>query len=415
MQSRERLRENELYNLTRPGRHSDGCGLYLLIDKAGCRRWVFLYRRHGKRHEAGLGGLDRVTLREARRKAAAAGGRLAKGLDPFPGRLLGRRIPTFGEVAEKHLSEAIGPSVTAKHEAQWRMTLFKYARAICDLRVDEVYTSDVLAVLEPHWAERHITAKRLRARIAAVLDVAKAKGYRTGDNPAAWNGNLEYLLQVQPDSGKCHASLPWQEIPRFMARVLWRFEVCSVCLAVAVLTGATTREVIAAERREFDLEGLLWVVPAHRSCSGVIRHVPLPYVAARILRDLWSESAGRYVFEDPNTGAPIPQNAPLNLLRTLDPTATVHGFRDSLRDWAFEATDFPGELVGLVLGKAAVRTSSRSGEAHFAMTRRREVIDAWSAYCSSAIWVPTEMRSAGREKSSAHVPVVTLPCVTGEP
>ena len=62
-----------------------------------------------------------------------------------------------------------------------------------------VDTGLVLKVLEPIWTTKHETAKRLRARIESVLDWARARGYREGENPVRWKGHLSELLPKSSD------------------------------------------------------------------------------------------------------------------------------------------------------------------------------------------------------------------------
>ena len=50
-----KLTVKEAENERKPGRHSDGGGLYLSVDKDGRRRWTFMYTSRGKQREAGLG------------------------------------------------------------------------------------------------------------------------------------------------------------------------------------------------------------------------------------------------------------------------------------------------------------------------------------------------------------------------
>ena len=64
-----RLSARTVATLTKPGRHADGAGLYLVVDPSGAKRWLFLFRWSGKLKEMGLGGLAAVSLGEAREKA----------------------------------------------------------------------------------------------------------------------------------------------------------------------------------------------------------------------------------------------------------------------------------------------------------------------------------------------------------
>ena len=78
---------------------------------------------------------------------------------------------------------------------------------------------DVLAVLKPVWTAKAETAGRLRGRIEKILDAAKAKGYRIGENPARWRGHLDHLLPKRQKLQRGHhAAMRWKEVPAFITR-----------------------------------------------------------------------------------------------------------------------------------------------------------------------------------------------------
>ena len=83
-----RLNARSVQTIRAKGRHADGGGLYLVIDRNAAKRWVFLYRdrRTHKLREMGLGGLAAVPLARAREKAAEARAHLATGRDPLAAR-----------------------------------------------------------------------------------------------------------------------------------------------------------------------------------------------------------------------------------------------------------------------------------------------------------------------------------------
>lgn len=187
-----KLNARTLDGLIKPGRHSDGGGLYLSITKAGARRWVFLFRWQGKPTEMGLGSgaKGQVTLARARELASEARSLLASGINPLAAKRAAQSsvasMTTFGQVADAYI-EAMSPQWrNAKHRAQWMMTLTHYAEPLRAIDVSAITTDDVVAVLKPLWTQIPETAQRLRGRIEAVLDSAKAKGLRSGENPARW-------------------------------------------------------------------------------------------------------------------------------------------------------------------------------------------------------------------------------------
>src|SRR5262249_9786381 len=144
----------------------------------------------------------------------------------------------------------------AKHRDQWRNTLLTYVYPIIgELPVESIDTTLVLKVLEPIWGDKTETASRLRGRIESILDYAKARGYRNGENPARWRGHLDNLL-AQPSKiapHEHHAALPCSEIGGFMADLRQRDSTSARALEFLILTAARTGEVIGAQWSEFDL------------------------------------------------------------------------------------------------------------------------------------------------------------------
>src|SRR5215475_9019263 len=233
-----RLTARRVATLAKNGRHADGGGLYLSISPNGGRRWVFLFRWHGKPTEIGLGSARDVPLARARELALHARRKLAEGINPKDARRATEGA-TFGECADR-LIEAMRPSWrNGKHVAQWEMTLREYAAPLRRLPVDKITTDDVLSVLKPLWNEKPETASRLRGRIERVLDAAKAQGLRAGENPARWRGHLDQLLPKRQQLTRGHhAALAYAAVPAFLHDLQARQATAALALEFAVLTAA---------------------------------------------------------------------------------------------------------------------------------------------------------------------------------
>jgi hypothetical protein len=197
-----------------PGLLADGSGLYLQVTSANARSWIFRYHRNGKSHEMGLGPLTAVSLAAARLKAAESRGLLADGIDPISARKAERarralqdvRGITFDQCAEAYIKAHSSAWKNQKHIGQWRATLKTYVSPIFGaLPVQAVDVALVMKVLEPIWTVKPETAARIRGRIESVLSWAKARDYRTGDNPAAWKGHLDNLLPARGKIAKVKA------------------------------------------------------------------------------------------------------------------------------------------------------------------------------------------------------------------
>jgi hypothetical protein len=157
----------------------------------------------------GLGSAASVPLADARERAASARRKIALGLNPIDERKRTSGVPTFGEVAAD-VREALSAGFRSeKHKAQWKVTLETYAESLHAKPVDTIGSENVLAVLKPIWISKPETASRVRGRIEKVLDAAKAKGFRSGENPARWRGNLDHLLPRRSNLARGHhAAMP---------------------------------------------------------------------------------------------------------------------------------------------------------------------------------------------------------------
>jgi hypothetical protein len=270
-----KLNTAKLRNLTKPGVYGDGAGLYLQVRDAGRRTWIYRYTLRGKAHWMGLGTVADVSLADAR-EAAQAARRQARGVgqDPIDSRRSERAdaaaragLNTFGEVADAYIAAHEASWRNAKHRQQWRNTLDTYAAPIIGrLPVSAVATDDVLRVLKPIWLDKTETASRLRGRIESVLDYAKARGWRAGENPARWRGHLDSLLAKPGKVAKVehHAALPWREIGAFMAEIADEEGVAALALRFVILTAARTGDALGARWSEIDMQTAIWTVPAER-------------------------------------------------------------------------------------------------------------------------------------------------------
>lgn len=373
--------------VTKPGRHSDGGGLYLVVDPSGAKRWLFLFRWGGKLKEMGLGGLGSVSLAEAREKAEAARKVVKSGRNPIDVRRKAvadkAGAVTFGTFADDLTAELAKGFRNAKHAAQWSMTLQTYAAALRPKALDEIDTADVLAVLQPIWTTKAETASRVRGRIERVLDAAKAKGLRSGENPARWRGNLDHLLSKRKRLQRGHhPAMPFVDVPAFVADLRQRKAVTALALEFDILTAARPGEVFGATWAEIDEAGKVWTVAASRMKAGREHRVPLCDRALTILAEVKPlKGPGDYVFPGAKRGRPFSNMAFDALLERMKVAGiTVHGFRSSFRDWAGEATTFPREVAEAALAHAVGDETERAYRRGDALEKRRKLMDAWAAF-----------------------------------
>jgi integrase len=379
-----RLNARSVATERKHGRHADGGGLYLSISPNGGRRWVFLYRWHGKPTEIGFGSARDVTLARARELASQARGKLTEGVNPKDARRPAGGA-TFGECADREI-EAMRPSWrNAKHAAQWEMTLRDYAAPLRRLPVDKITTDDVLSVLKPVWNEKPETASRLRGRIEHVLDAAKAQDLRNGENPARWRGHLDQLLpKRQRLTRGHHAAMPYAEVPAFVIALQGRQAIAALALEFAILTAARSGEVLGARWNEFDVDRAVWTVSAARMKAGREHRVPLSRRALKIVKVLHEAPAGDFVFPGQKPGKPLSAMAlGMVLHRMKVDGVTVHGFRSTFRDWAAERTNFTNEVCEAALAHVIENKAEAAYRRGDLFDKRRKLMDTWAAYCAA--------------------------------
>ncbi len=380
-----KLSARAVTTLSKPGRHSDGGGLYLVVDASGARRWLFLFRWEGKLKEMGLGGTSSVSLAEARQKAAEARKAVAQGVNPIEKRKAAAApVLSFGAFADQLVEDIKTGFRNEKHQWQWKHTLETYAATLRPLAIGEVDTEHVLKVLQPLWQSKQETASRLRGRIERVLDAAKAKGLRSGENPARWRGHLDNLLPCRKKLQRGHhAALPYAEVPGLIVELRKREAVAALMLEFTILTASRTNEVTGAEWSEIDSKAKIWTIPAVRMKAGKEHRVPLGTRALAILGQMkpFRDESG-YVFPGPRKGKPFSNMAMLALLqKRMDrPELTVHGFRSSFRDWAGESTAFPREIAEAALAHVVGDEVERAYRRGDALEKRRKLMEAWEAF-----------------------------------
>ena len=364
---------------------ADGGGLHLQVTAKGARSWIFRYRWQGKRPELGLGAYPAVTLADARRRAELARSALAAipPRDPKDVLRAEQAAPTFSSFAEDWLEANLNDFRNAKHRQQWRNTLATYAEPLHDLRVDTITTDHVLACLKPIWNTKRETASRVRGRIERILDAAKAKGFRSGENPALWRGHLSALLPNQKKVVAHHAAMPFADLPGFMTRLRENSALSARALEFLILTCARSGEARGARWSEIDLEARLWVVPADRMKAGREHRVPLSEAAAAILKPLFENRISDFVFPAQGGKGCVSETALRKMLAGLYPgEASQHGFRSSFRDWAGETTSFPREVAEQALAHVVGDETERAYRRGDALEKRRLMMQSWADYCA---------------------------------
>jgi integrase len=381
----------------KPGMHPDGGGLYLQATGAAdgtiSRSWIFRFALKGRERHMGLGSLQSVSLAVARQGAADARKLREQGIDPIEARNESRATAakatassmTFDACRDAYVEAHRASWGNIRHATQWSTTLETYVTPVFgNVSVRQIDIALVLKALESLWQKRTETASRVRGRIESVLDWAKARGYRDGENPARWRGHLDHLLPARSDIKKVrhHPALPYDELPAFLATLRQRQGVAARALEFTILTAARTGEVLRATAGEMNRRERIWTISAERMKAAKEHRVPLTDRSLAIIDELAPlRGQGEYLF--PGVRGSLGDKAMLDVLERMNWTdhMTVHGFRSTFRDWAAERTNFPSEVVEMALAHAVgnkVEAAYRRGDL---FDKRRRLMDAWSEFC----------------------------------
>ena len=375
-----------------PGLYCDGGGLYLQVTSSASKTWIFRFRspHTQKLRDMGLGPLHSVGLPEARDKAAAQRTALLNGLDPIEAReqeshrkaVEAAKAVTFSQCAASYIEAHRPRWRNEKHCYQWQQTIKSYCEPVIgSLPVQNVDTGSVLKVLEPIWVSKAETANRLRGRIESVLDWAKVRGYRSGENPARWKGHLNQLLPTlsRKDRVTHYRALPFSDVAGLILKLRALPSAAARCLEFTILTAARTNEAIKARPEEFDLPNATWTIPSSRMKAKREHRVPLSPRAVEIVRG-YLNLKNEYLFPGAHSGKAISNMTMLHMLQRMGLDVTVHGFRSSFRDWASERTGFPHEVCEMALA----HTISNAAEAAYRrgdlFEKRRKLMEAWADF-----------------------------------
>lgn len=368
-------------------------GLALSVSPTGARNWILRVRIAGKRSDVGLGAFPEVSLAQARDVALEYRQQIRQGINPIIAkreakaalRAAQASFITFEEAAKQYIAAHENSWKNIKHASQWRNTLNQYAYpTIGKLHVKDVSLEHIMKVLEPIWATKTETATRLRGRIESVLDWARVRGYRTGDNPARWKGNLDTLLPARNKVAKVkhHEAIPWHEAPNFWQELAMVEGIGAQAMAFLILTAARSGEVREATWEEIDLERKVWTIPAERMKKGKEQRIPLTPAAISILQKAptFGQRQG-LIFTYGNK--PLSDNTLTVQLKRMNKTFKVHGFRSTFRDWAGESTAFPREVIEHALAHQLKDKAEAAYARGDLFTKRTKLMEAWAGYVTT--------------------------------
>lgn len=364
----------------KPGKYTDGHGLFLKVTTSGAKRWVQRIVIRGKRTEIGMGSASLVSLAEAReialenRKVARAGG------DPLQAKRTSQALLSFEEAARKVHKIHEPTWRNKKHAAQFLSTLETYTfPRMGKLKVSEVTTADVLAVLQPIWLEKPETARRVRQRVGTVMKWAVANGWRM-DNPAE---AISQALPKQTGTQQHRKALPYSKIPEFLIalKASGAGTATKLALEMVILTASRSGEVRKADWSEFDLDEGIWTRPALHMKSKKEHRVPLPTRALEVLAEAKTLGTGEgLVFPGTKFGKPLSDMTLLKLTKALGYNVDVHGFRASFKMWAQEHTNTPRDVSEAALAHVVKDKAEAAYARSDFFEKRRTLMERWANF-----------------------------------
>lgn len=380
----------------KPGRHNDGRSLHLYVQSNNNASWIFRYRDRvtGKLRDKGLGSFEEVSLERARAKAAECRMLLSDGNDPIESarsNVKARRLAhesriTFKQCFEHHLANIKDGFRNKKHSAQWSSTITTHCAALLARPVTEIDTNVVVEALRPIWLKLPETARRVRQRIEAVMDWARANKRYSGENPARLKGHLDKLLPLQPKDVEHRAAVPYGEMADFVAKLSQVDTIAARALMLQILTALRPSEAINAKWSEFDLGKMTWTVPKERMKKKRAHEVPIAPRLAEMLNAM-PRDGGDLLF--PGTkGKPITTAATLKLVKQLFPSdskITCHGFRSSFRDWAGAISTHPSEIAEAALAHVIKSKTEAAYNRDNLFAKRSVMMRDWEDYCFASV------------------------------
>ena len=378
------LTANMLRGSLKPGRHHDGDGLFLNVTPTGARSWICRVQKSGRRRDIGLGSAKKVSLAQARQRAAEVRSQVEAGIDPVLQRKKAEGIPTFREAAAAVYAENKKSWKNKKHRGQWLTSLQTYAfPKIGDVAVSDIESSHVRDVLIAIWLEKNETARRVRQRIGMVIDWAIAKNYRA--HPLPMNAINKSLPKVRNRQDHL-AALHYSKLAAFVGKLRERESVGRLAFEFQILTAARSGEVRGALWSEIDLTERTWTIPAERMKADVEHIVPLSDAALDVLKRarVHKQDGNDLVFPGTRHGKPMSDMTLTKICRDAEVDAVPHGFRSSFRDWVSEETDFDRDVAEMALAHTIANPVEAAYRRGKLLQKRRKLMNLWAEYCALA-------------------------------
>ena len=402
-------------------------GLLVQITPNNAKSWVLRTRygewtetrlsdgtiqRGRKKREIGLGPFPEITLKAAKERALEAKAKLESGIDPIAEKKATRAAliaaaqsgMTFAETWDKFSAEKIKEFSTDKYRHQWKRTIEIYALPeLGKMQVQDIGLQEVLRVLEPLWGEKTVTAVKVRERLEKTLAYATVHGYRKGDNPARWKGNLDMVLSAPSKVAdeENYPAVQLDDANQWWQALQHRNGMSAKALAFQALTATRSGAIRFATWSEIDLEKRLWTIQPERQSAKIksndsAKRVPLTDSMTVLLKSLPRLDGSDLVFWAPRGGA-LSDASMGSLMKKIHQAelekrgkgyvdaktgkpAVPHGLRSTFRTWVAERTEFDGDMAEVALfHKVGSKVAQAYNRADM-VEKRRLMMVAWGDF-----------------------------------
>jgi integrase len=370
---------------TAPGKHSDGGGLWLHKRPDGGAQWFLRISIHGRRREMGLGGIQDVSLKEARTEAEKWRAVIRQNKDPIKERQKQRReaaradhrlADIAAEAFEARKAELKGDGKAGNWFSPLELhVLPKLGR----VPVEEIDQQDIKSTLAPIWHTKSDTAKKAMDRLKIVLRYAAAAGLdvdmQATDKARALLGKSRHVSKRIP-------ALHWTEVPAFYES-LADGTITQLALKLTILTALRSKSIRFSNLK--DIDGNTWIVPAEfmKSQRGheFEFRVPLSDEALSVIEQAKPFARDGFLF--PNVRRGVISDATMSrYMERLGTKARPHGFRSSFRTWCAEATDTPEQVAETALAHTTGSKVERAYRRTDFLEQRRVLMQRWASHAT---------------------------------
>ena len=375
----------------KPGKHTDGEGMYLLVTEAGQKYWRFDYRFLGKYKTLALGVFPDTTLAMARSKRAEARTLLASDQDPSVAKRKAKAIEkqkhdnTFQSVAQKWL-ETTASQRKANTDAKLKSWLSRDVMPqLGHLPISEIKTTDILAALRKMEARGVFdSVLRVKQIVSRIMKFAVREGLVERDPTYELQGPDTFKSKPT----KHHAAITDPKAFGGLLRGIAGYEghfVIKAALQLSPMVFVRPGELRAMEWTEVDLENTTWSIPGCRMKMLNDHVVPLSTQAASLLAKL-KVITGNHKLVFPSIkgeGRPISENtlnAALNAIGYDGTLHRAHGFRASARTMLDEQLGYPAHLIEHQLAHAVKDANGRAYNRTSHLPERRAMMQCWADY-----------------------------------